>query len=106
MPKRWSLREKEVMRGLGLVPHVASGSAWQMKEDGSNDRVIAQLKSTDGKGINVQRQDVKDLMYHARMSRKAPIFVLDFVGDFLLVASLPSRLSLVSRSLEVSDEFK
>ena len=46
--KDWFDREKKVMEKLGLRPQPQSGAGWR-KEDGENDYVLCQLKSTDGK---------------------------------------------------------
>lgn len=69
------------MQSLGLHPTALSGAGWLAKEDGESSKVIAQLKSTEGKSISVKRQDVNDLVKNARIARKLPIFVLSFVGE-------------------------
>lgn len=69
------------MQQLGLKPTALSGAGWLAKEDGESDKVIAQLKSTEGKSISVKRQDVEDLAHNARIARKLPVFVLSFVGQ-------------------------
>ena len=39
--------EKEVLKSLGLTPTPQSGAGWVAKEDGENEIILAQLKSTD-----------------------------------------------------------
>ena len=45
--KFYRQNEAEVMKSLGLKPTKNSGSGWIEKEDGQNDYIICQLKSTD-----------------------------------------------------------
>jgi len=80
--KFWRDREKRIMGGLGLRTQPGSGSLdWTRKEDGESDTILAQLKSTEAKSITVNKQDLLDLFYHARVSHKLPVFVIDFVGQ-------------------------
>lgn len=70
------------MRELGLNPQPGSGGLdFRWKEDGEGEHVIAQLKSTEAKSYSVRLQDLKDLEYHARTAHKAPVLVIDFVGQ-------------------------
>ena len=91
MPKRNSkfyfAREKRIMKMLGLTPTIASGSGWKEKEDGYNDNVIAQLKSTEAESFRITLDDLKKLEYHAMVDHKAPAFFVDFIG--------PDKLYLV-----------
>jgi len=91
MPKKWSKREDEVMIELGLKPTKQSGAGWLEKEDGHGEEIIAQLKSTEGKGITVRRDDVKSLFYNAAVSHKIPVFVIDLMPSYLLVAFSPEN---------------
>lgn len=101
MSKRWVNREKYVIgKVLKLRRSKGSGSGWLEKEDGEDDGIIAQLKSTDGKALAVKRQDVIDLMYHAVVSHKLPVFVLDFVPDMLLVAMRPTDVVKIAKQVE------
>ena len=101
MASKWARREKYIMEKLGLKPQPGSGSGWLHKEDGENDEVLAQLKSTDCKGISVTRQIWYDTWKHARQSHKVPVLVLDFLdpdGELLIVCR-PKDLDTVSKSL-------
>jgi hypothetical protein len=98
--KKWNKREKEIMKLLGLKPQPASGSGWLLKEDGESSKLMAQLKSTEQKAIRIDRQVIKDLVYHARLSHKVPILVLDYVDDFLLVCARKDDLGKVVKALE------
>lgn len=73
--------ENEVMRELGLEPAKGSGSGWIDKEDGSNDFLIAQLKSTDKQQYTVKQLDIKKLEYHAQVSNKTPLFIIQFLNN-------------------------
>ena len=87
-PIKWYFkREKEIMQRLGLTPTKGSGSGWKEKEDGYNDRVLAQLKSTDASSYRITLDDIKKLEYHAMVEHKAPVFLIDFIK--------PDRLYLV-----------
>ena len=65
MPKRstkfYRKNEAEVMQQLGLKPTKNSGAGWIEKEDGQNDYIIAQLKSTDANSIKVNLRDIEIL---------------------------------------------
>lgn len=80
--------EKEIMLQLGLKPTFNSGSGEIEKEDGQNEKVICQLKSTDKQSITVKKYDVETLLYNASVSHKIPVFALNFLEDnsvYLLV---------------------
>lgn len=96
--------EEEVMRSLGLQPTKGSGSGWVEKEDGQSESVICQLKSTDATSIRFKLQDWETLEYNAGVSKKLPVFALQFLqtGDvFLLVR--PDDLKAAARLLETGD---
>lgn len=72
--------EKEVMLDLGLTPTEGSGSGWVNKEDGENDYVLAQLKSTDKESYKLKQFDLERLEYNASVSNKIPLFVIQFLN--------------------------
>lgn len=72
--------EEEVMEALGLRPTKNSGAGWVEKEDGQNDYLIAQLKSTDANSIRVQLKDIDILEANAMVTHKVPLFVIQFLG--------------------------
>lgn len=74
-------REKQIMRRLELTPTIASGSKWVEKEDGYNDEVLAQLKSTEHESFRITLDDLKKLEYHAAVDHKAPAFFIDFITE-------------------------
>ena len=86
MKSFWAKHEKEVMRQLHLNPQPASGASWLKPEDGENNAIVAQLKSTKGGAITIRRTVIVDLINHALISHKVPVLVLDFVDSFLFVA--------------------
>lgn len=71
--------EKQVMKFLGLEPVPGSGSGWIFKEDGESETVMVQLKSTDSNNYKLQMLDMKKLEYHASVSNKVPIFLVQFL---------------------------
>ena len=72
--------EAEVMEALGLQPTKNSGAGWVEKEDGQNDYLIAQLKSTDANSIKVNLRDIDVLEANAMVAHKVPVFVIQFLG--------------------------
>lgn len=87
--KDWYKNEREVMELLGLVQVPGSGSSWVAREDGENDFVLCQLKSTDASSIRIQLQDIHELQVHAAESSKLPVFAVQFRETsevFLLVS--------------------
>lgn len=78
---KWGKYEQGIAKQLGLTATPRSGAGWISKEDMESDKILAQLKSTEGKSISVKRQDVDDLVINARIARKLPVFVLSFVGE-------------------------
>ena len=76
--KFYRKNEKEVMESLGLTPTPGSGCGEVWKEDGQNDYVICQLKSTDANSIRVQQKDIRTLEHNAAVSHKIPVFAIQF----------------------------
>lgn len=97
--KFWYKNEKEVMKKLGLKPTPGSGSGDVFKEDGYNDFVLCQLKSTDANQIAIKRLDVEKLMFHSDTVRKVPVFVLQFINGPLLIATVPDEIGNLSKYL-------
>lgn len=71
--------EKEVVKSLGLQPVPGSGSGWIHKEDGESETLLVQLKSTDADSYRVDMLDIKKLEYHADVSHKSPVFLIQFL---------------------------
>ena len=86
--KFYRKNEEEVMESLGLKPTKNSGSGWIEKEDGQNDYLICQLKSTDAQSIKVNQKDIRILEYNAEVAHKLPIFAIQFLntGEVWLMA--------------------
>lgn len=92
--KFYRKNETEIMAMLGLDPTPNSGSGWIVKEDGQNENVICQLKSTDANSIKVDKNDIDTLIYNAFVCHKLPIFAIQFLksGELYLVLK-PEDLS-------------
>lgn len=73
--------EREVMESLGLKQVPGSGNQWNTsKEDGENDFILCQLKSTDAQSISVKQIDIHKLVEHAGLSRRLPVFAIQFLN--------------------------
>ena len=86
--KFYRKNEQEVMKSLGLKPTLNSGSFWLEKEDGENDFILAQLKSTDKQNIVFSQKDFRILECNATTAHKIPVFMLQFLNTdevFLVV---------------------
>lgn len=83
--KYYFKNEKELMRSLGLNPTPGSGNRI-IKEDGQNEKLIAQLKSTENDSIVIKLNDLTTLLYNAIISHKTPIFINQFVNGPILLS--------------------
>ena len=99
--KFYRQNEAEVMRSLGMKETKNSGSGWIEKEDGQNDYLICQLKSTDAQSIKVNQKDIRILEYNASIEHKIPIFAIQFLntGEVWLMAK-PEDFTSVSEYIE------
>jgi hypothetical protein len=89
------------MKGLGLTPAPASGAGWIVKEDGENELSMVQLKSTDSTRYTLDMLDMKKLEYHAQVSNKIPIFLVQFLQEDRMYAIVPVDSILdLSKALE------
>lgn len=96
--KFYRKNEAEVMKSLGLKPTKNSGSGWVEKEDGQNDFVICQLKSTDAQSIKINQKDIRMLEHNAAIEHKMPVFAIQFLNTrevWLMVK--PEDLSMISK---------
>ncbi len=84
--KFYSKNEKQTLRSLGLEPAPASGAGWVVKEDGENEALMVQLKSTGSLSYRLSRLDMKKLEFHADVSHKVPVFLVQFLKDDRLYA--------------------
>lgn len=97
----WTRREKGVMKDIGANPVALSGAGWLDKEDGQTEDCLIQLKSTERKSITIKLDDVLTLIRNARVAHKRPVFVLEFVGEeILLVAAQVEDLKVVAKSIK------
>lgn len=103
--QKWYLEnEKHVMSFLGLTPCKGSGNGAVEKEDGYNDKVLAQLKSTDKMSYKMDHFDLEKLSYHAMYSNKLPLFVLEFLkyDELWLCCKVEDILAIVASLFEES----
>ena len=101
--KFYRKNEEEVMESLGLKPTKNSGSGWIEKEDGQNDYLICQLKSTDAQSIKVNQKDIRILEYNAEVAHKLPIFAIQFLntGEVWLMAK-PEDFTFVAEYINTN----
>jgi len=108
MPKRstkfYRKNEEEVMLALGLKPTKNSGAGWIEKEDGQNEYLICQLKSTDNQSISVKQSDIRILEKNAGVSHKIPIFAIQFLntGEIWLM-SKPEDYTEVAKYINTGE---
>ena len=84
--KFYSNNEKETLNRLGFKAAPQSGAGWIIKEDGENDKYIVQLKSTDASTYRISLDDLSKLEYHADVSHKIPLFIIQFLKQDRLYA--------------------
>ena len=122
--KFYRKNEEEVMKSLGLKPTKNSGSGWIEKEDGQNDYVICQLKSTDAQSIKVNQKDIRTLEKNAMIEHKIPMFAIQFLNtgevwlmlkpddlpdaaEYILTGSIKeNRLEQLGIDLEASEDIR
>jgi hypothetical protein len=98
--KFWFKNEKEIMGKLGLKPSPRSGAGEVIKEDGYNEHILCQLKSTEAEQITIRKLDVEKLQYHSDIDKKIPLFVIQFVGGPLLLATTVSEIGNIANLLD------
>ena len=77
------------MESLGMKQVKGSGNQWSSsREDGENEYLLCQLKSTDAQSIRIQQVDIRKLEEHAQISHRTPIFAIQFLntGEVWLMA--------------------
>ena len=96
--KFYRKNEQQIMSLLGLQPTVNSGSGWIEKEDGQSEHVLCQLKSTDASSIKINLQDIQTLEYNASVSKKLPVFAIQYLQtDSLYLVIRPQDLQDVAK---------
>lgn len=74
--KKWANNvEKFIAKIVNIKRVKASGAKWPWKEDLSDDDFIGQIKATRGTSIKIEATAVKDLIKHALISHKIPVFI-------------------------------
>jgi hypothetical protein len=98
---------EEINKKLGsqFKAQPGSGNGWVKKEDGEDDFCLLQLKSTQGKQISVKKVDVEELLLHANIAHKTPVFALDF-GDIVLLCIQPEDVKKIANSYEGEQDGK
>lgn len=102
--KFYRKNENEVMNLLGFKPTKNSGAGWIEKEDGENEYCLCQLKSTDANSIKLNKLDIDKLLYHASVSKKLPVFAIQFLqsNEIFLVVK-PEDLNEIAKYVETQN---
>ena len=99
--KFYRKNEREVMEDLGFKPTKNSGAGWIEKEDGVNDYLICQLKSTDAQSIKVNQKDIRILEHNAAVEHKVPVFAIQFLNtNEVWIMCKPEDISDVAQYIE------
>lgn len=99
--KFYRKNESEIMKRLGLQPTINSGSGWIQKEDGENEKILCQLKSTDSQSIKINKLDIEKLLHNSSVSHKLPVFAVQFLSDDSIYLLLrPEDLKEISEYLQ------
>ena len=102
--KFYRKNEREVMEDLGFKPTKASGAGWIEKEDGQNDYLICQLKSTDAQSIKVNQKDIRILEHNAAVEHKVPVFAIQFLNtNEVWIMCKPEDISDVAQYIETGE---
>nr|DAN88821.1 MAG TPA: hypothetical protein [Caudoviricetes sp.] len=99
--------EAETMKRYGLNPTKNSGSGWIEKEDGENDILLCQLKSTDAESIKINLLDLHKLFYHCDTSHKSGVFMIQFLStneEYILIR--PEDVQDVARGIKHNHKYK
>ena len=93
--------ERETMKRLGLKQVPGSGNGWVSKEDGENENVLCQLKSTDSLSYRVDIRDVNALLHNASVTHKVPVFAIQFLQtDDVFLLARPIDIPELARYIE------
>jgi len=99
--KFYRQNESEVMQKLGLIPTKNSGAGWVEKEDGYNEFILSQLKSTDAESIKINKIDIEKLEYHSAVEHKIPVFVIQFIkNNDVFILARPGDLEEIATYLD------
>lgn len=96
--------ERETLESIGLKQVKGSGNGWVEKEDGENEEILCQLKSTDAESMRLQKEDIDKLVYHASVSHKVPLFAIQFLKDndiWLMVK--PEDILAIAKNLQLGE---
>lgn len=92
------------MELLGMHGNSNSGAGWVQKGDGTNDYLLAELKSTDAKSIRILFEDMWKLQAQAAVEHKVPIFLIqDLTNNEIYVMMLPSDIHTVAKYLKTGE---
>jgi hypothetical protein len=102
--KFYRKNEEEVMKRFGFIPTKNSGAGWIEKEDGYNEFLLAQLKSTDADSVAIKIHDLHKLEYNSIVAHKIPVFMVEFIqhGEVYVMVK-PNDLPSLSQYLNCGE---
>jgi len=102
--KFYRRNEKEVMEAFGMETDPQSGGGWIVKEDGQNEHIICQLKSTDASSFTVKKLDLDKLIYNASVSHKLPVYMVQLLeSNELYIICKPDNIQDLARYLTTNE---
>jgi hypothetical protein len=78
--KEWQKQERTVAKRRGGKQNPGSGSGWRLPNDVREDKVLWEMKQTDGKSIRVEAEDWDHLRSNAILSGRMPAMHLQMGG--------------------------
>lgn len=91
--------EKRLLRAIGVRPTRGSGNTWTQPQDGENENLMVQSKSTQNKSISIKADDVLSLCLDAKRAHKIPVFLVDINGIRLMCVR-PEHLEELAKYYE------
>lgn len=104
-PKYWLENEKRLNKKYGLDDVPGSGRGKE-KEDGKNEYVLMQWKSTDKDSFKLNRIDIQKLILHADEIGKVPVFGIEFHPDLVLFMTVDTELENLHNYIKFDDKSK
>lgn len=104
-PKYWFENEKRLNAKYGLENRPGSGNG-EAKEDGINDYVLIQWKSTEKDSFKLKRLDIQKLLLHADEEGKVPVFGIEFHPDLVLFMTVDTELENLHNYLKFDNKTK
>lgn len=96
--KPWQIQERRVAKRRGGKQNPGSGSGWRKPNDVREDKILWEMKQTDGKSISIDSATWEHLRTNALTTDRMPAMHLEIGGG-----RRPLRLCVISE--DDFDEF-